>query len=158
MEKQPLGARCISETRNFQVARRIQSELPNVPQVSLAEVQSDLRQCLHKEHVQTQVIQQFRAGSTKQTPGRAALRFRSCARWLRPVATHASGNSVVGLCQSSPISLSLVKKRNLLLAFCSTICAENQIAFRVSPFACQVVCSTSLWNGREKSTSMNVAA
>ena len=36
-------------------------------QVSLAEVQSDLRQCLHNEHVQSQVIQRFRAGSTRQT-------------------------------------------------------------------------------------------
>ena len=140
------------------MARRIQSEFPNVAQVSLAEVQSDLRQCLHNELVQSQVIQRFRAGSTRQTPGRAALRLRSCARWLRPVAKHASGISVVGLSQSSPISLSSREKESLLLAFCSTVCAEGQIVFRVGPIACQVVCSTSLWNGREKSTLINVAA
>jgi len=52
---QKISSSCsaFSVTRNFQVARRIQSEFPNVPQVSLAEVQSDLQQCLHRERVQT---------------------------------------------------------------------------------------------------------
>ena len=79
------------------------------------------------------------ARSSSSTSGREDVH----ERWLRPAATQTSWNSVVGLGQSSPISLSCRRQREK-----SAACEAG--AFRVSTIACQVVCGTSFWNRRKE--------
>ena len=53
--------------------------------------------------------------------------------------------------QSSPMSLSSREEGEICsFRFAVRYVQQARIAFRVSAIACQVVCSTSFWNGRKE--------
>ena len=91
----------------------------------------------------TQVVEQFGAESVKQTPRKSG----SSSPFVCALPTTSGDPGVVVFCcEPGPVIaniLELSRRRNLLLAFCSTICAAGTIAFRVTAIACQVVCCTS---------------
>ena len=63
----------------------------------------------------------------------------------RPAASQASWSYVLGLGQSSAISLSSLRQREICsLRFAIRFVQQARITFRVSAIACQVVCGTSL--------------
>ena len=66
-----------------------------MPQVILAKVQSDLRQCLHDEHMQTQVVQRFGAESTYRAD---AERSGSSSPFVCALATTSGDTDVMKFC------------------------------------------------------------